>query len=212
MLQAPATYETDDLFTGKSKFLNKSGAYHAQVIEAKEDNGFVELNFETVGPGPERGKTIDSRVYYENQEGEVDFSSLIGVAINIGLISLQQYEIAKANRQSVPLDFEHSAIGKQCIIDVKDATYTEKATGHKKPCLRVFSDGIKHLDDKAYEKVPLNIDLATMAGSKRAGNPFANPPQQQSAPQQQRPLASEAVTSGNGSGNGGGSIDPYADI
>lgn len=227
MLQAPATYETDDLFAGKSKFLQKSGAYHAQVTEAKEDDGFVEIHFEVVGPGGERGKTIDSRVYYQDQEGNIDFANLIGVAINLGLLSLQQYEIAKANRQNVPLDFE-SAQGKQCIIDVRDSTYTDKKSGEKKPCVRVFADCIKHLDDKAFEKVPLNIDLASLAGCRRAGNPFDGPqvgqpviqPQQQPVYQQPQYQQPAAVTpNGNGhqtnptaAASTTPSIDPYADI
>lgn len=181
MIQVPAEYETQDLFRGKSRFLDKPGAYHAQVVASKEmvDENYVELSFEIIGPA-ENGKRIDTRIYTRDTAGMPQYAPLIGVAIQLGLLTIEQYEDARAKRQNVNLDFD-SAPGRQAIIDVVASKYTDRKTGEERPCVRLWPDGIKHLDDPNYAKVPLNAELAAFAGSRRGNDPFMNP---QGQPQQ----------------------------
>lgn len=159
-------------------YLSDPGAYHCQVEAVEEDlsNEQVKIDWLVVGPvaqcGQKRRQFLSLNASSKDKTDE-EFrkaqrqqrAKVIDFAVNVGLITKEGYEAARAAGQAIEIDFSLLE-GRQAICDFVADKYTDKQ-GNERPSCKLWPNGVKRLDDPKYVYVKLNPELSAAAGYVR---------------------------------------------
>lgn len=149
----------------------KPGTYHAQVEDVTEDSTHVELKCVVVSPGDQLGKKFPVRLQKVGKTPEksaICKKIAIQTYIRLGIITEEEYDRRRANREGVSLDFSTEAPGRQFIVFVAPHKFKSEKTGEM---VETVNCHVNRLDDPRSAKDCV-FDQSLLLVADMAGTDF----------------------------------------
>ena len=164
------------------------GRWHCIVVESKDTESGVELWFDILTPGPQKGKRITQRLTFPNgRDAQKDklYSKRLGAwFFRLGVITQEKWDENKRTGEPLVFNTDDSVL-RQCILEVVPHSYVSGKTGKTIDTAQVGYMGIFPLSHPDVQDVEIDSASAALEGYVRAPgggpSPFVDIPQASSA-------------------------------
>lgn len=170
------SFETEEVANGGSGGGGTAapGWYHLKLVQAEEgttpntNSPYCQLKFEVMSPGSELGKTCRETLWYPTGEDadkdKTKMKRIYVFAFALGVITVAEYEAARAAGQQVNIDFE-SGIDCQAVAHWHqngDKTHTD-SKGREWPDMQIYWS-IFSFTHKSAKNAVIDWDVAATEG------------------------------------------------